>query len=116
MADPDDSNDGALSVEPIVAEEDNPSDTDTSSVVSTPATTTVAHTFTPTVAGERGIFAPWPKKVRQEKLLNIHRNPKGFLDFHKKLNQENVTDDICFRSWDYMFCWLTTVKKDLRVM
>ena len=115
MADPDDSNDGALSVEPIVAEEDSSSDTDASSVVSTPATTTVAHTFTPTVAGERGIFAPLPKKVRQEKLLDVHIS-LTFLDFYKKLNQKNITDGICCRSWDCMFCWLTTVKKDLRVM
>ena len=64
MPDSEDNNDGALSVEAVVAEEDdNSSESDASSAASTPATTTVAHTFTPTVAGERGIFAPWPKKV-----------------------------------------------------
>ena len=75
---PDENNDGTLSVEPVVAEEDSSSENDASSVASTPATTTVAHTFTPTVAGERGIFAPWPKKVRREMFLNIHRNLNVF--------------------------------------
>ena len=34
-----------------------------STVPNIPITTTTAKTFIPTVAGERGIFAPWPKKV-----------------------------------------------------
>ena len=64
MPDSEDSSDSGPSIEAVVAEETNgSSDNGASSVASTPATTTVAHTFTPTVAGERGIFAPWPKKV-----------------------------------------------------
>ena len=39
----------------------------TSNVTANPESTTVKTTtmksFVPTVAGERGIFAPWPKKV-----------------------------------------------------
>ena len=54
------------------AEESNPppveaSPVHTSNATAIPATTTVKTTtmksFVPTVAGERGIFAPWPKKV-----------------------------------------------------
>ena len=64
MPDSEESNDGGLSVEAVVAEEGNDSsEDDAGSTTSKPATTTVAHVFTPTVAGERGIFAPWPKKV-----------------------------------------------------
>ena len=64
MADSGDSSNSTPDIEAVVAEDENDSsDNGASNEVSTPATTTVAHTFTPTVAGERGIFAPWPKKV-----------------------------------------------------
>ena len=39
---------------------------------STIATTTIK-TFVPTVAGERGIFAPWPKKVMCFYKINCER-------------------------------------------
>ena len=39
-----------------------------------PITTTTAKTFVPTVAGARGIFAPWPKKVEYIKTWNEYWN------------------------------------------
>lgn len=48
-----------------------------------PATTmktTTMKTFVPTVAGERGIFAPWPKKVMGLYVLLADNSEKGFED------------------------------------
>ena len=56
--------------------ENNSSEVHNSNETSIPATTTVKtttmKTFVPTVAGERGIFAPWPKKVTFYYYINFH--------------------------------------------
>merc|ERR1712241_55067 len=89
MPDAEDSSDSGPSIEAVVAEETNgSSDNGASTVASTPATTTVAHTFTPTVAGERGIFAPWPKKVMGLYVLLADDSEEGFeshVDWQPKL-------------------------------
>ena len=56
--------------------ENNMSAAINSSATSIPATTTVKtttmKTFVPTVAGERGIYAPWPKKVTICYYINLY--------------------------------------------
>ena len=44
-------------------------------------TTTTAKPFVPTVAGERGIFAPWPKKVSC--FVNANMSKTAFEFFEK---------------------------------
>ena len=61
-------------VEPTASPDtSNGGDETISTASNVPITTTTAKTFVPTVAGERGIFAPWPKKVEYIKTRDKHK-------------------------------------------
>jgi hypothetical protein len=59
--------------------ENNSSEAPNNNGTSRPPTTTMK-TFVPTVAGERGIFAPWPKQVMGLYVLLADNSEKGFED------------------------------------
>lgn len=97
--------DNVLPIEPIVAEDEDSSsglqdgkpppieavvseEEGGQNAVASNSPATTMKTFVPTVAGERGIFAPWPKKVMGLYVLLADDSEKGFeshVDWQPKL-------------------------------